>query len=658
VAGFFILLAVAQSYPLVLDLAGSVPGRGAGDNVTFVWNLWWFRTAVADPRLALFWTPHQFAPFGTSLVLNTNTTLEASAAAPLVPWLGLVAAHNVVLLAGLAANGFVLYALGWYSGASRAAAILAGVIFAGSSYIAIHLLGHFNLVQAWVIPVAALAWMAYIAWPTRRGAALVGLAFAAATYTDYYYLVFSGMFAVAWVVLLRPFRVRWVRGTLPRLSRALLILIGALVVVAIAIVATGGFRLQLAGLPISASHVRNPVAAIWLLTILWSLLHVRFVRTLPGRGGVTGEGEKGRFQQEKERKGVKTQDFSPSPLLLLKPPLLAWLASIALPIYAAIVMPLAAAAVRLILAGEYVAPASHWRSGPRGIDVATMVLGNPLHPFYGESVRRVYDRIGVDVMEEVAWIGLAPVVVLLIAAFKRPRLDALSRRWLWIGGLFLLWSAGPFLIVAGADVGLPMPQALARFVPILSNARMPGRAIVVVQLAAAVLTARLATQMKWRAGTIVAFVVLAVVDSTVVPFPVYELPRSGSIEAHIRMNPTAGSVLELPAGVRDGFGAIGHMDHRAFVFQWAHERPLVGGAISRLASRVTDGYLSHPALMSMILWPERQLPPDLVHQLRSAEVRYVVVNTDLIGEPISPELRDRGLRLLAIDGPRELYGVD
>jgi hypothetical protein len=62
--------------------------------------------------------------------------------------------------------------------------------------------------------------------------------------------------------------------------------------------------------------------------------------------------------------------------------------------------------------------------------------------------------------------------------------------------------------------------------------------------------------------------------------------------------------------------------------------------------------------MSMILWPERQLPPDLVHQLRSAEVRYVVVNTDLIGEPISPELRDRGLRLLAIDGPRELYGVD
>ena len=38
-------------------------------------------------------------------------------------------------------------------------AIFAGTTFASSTYVAIHLLGHFNLVHAWVIPLAALAWI-------------------------------------------------------------------------------------------------------------------------------------------------------------------------------------------------------------------------------------------------------------------------------------------------------------------------------------------------------------------------------------------------------------------------------------------------------------------------------------------------------------------
>ena len=111
-----------------------------------------------------------------------------------------VTAHNVVLLAGLAANGIAVYALA-YSFVHRVMpAVLAGVLFASSSYITLHLLGHFNLVHAWVLPVAALAWTGFLARPSFPRAAFVAIAYAAAMYSDYYYLVYAALFAIVWTI--------------------------------------------------------------------------------------------------------------------------------------------------------------------------------------------------------------------------------------------------------------------------------------------------------------------------------------------------------------------------------------------------------------------------------------------------------------------------
>ena len=62
-----------------------------------------------------------------------------------------------------------------------------------------------------------------------------------------------------------------------------------------------------------------------------------------------------------------------------------------------------------------------------------------------------------------------------------------ARRWKVVLVVFAIWALGPFLTVAGFDMGLPLPQALARFVPLVENARMPGRAMVGVYLALGVL---------------------------------------------------------------------------------------------------------------------------------------------------------------------------
>src|SRR4029453_2327240 len=52
----YVALAVLHSYPLIRHLDSSLPGLGLGDNVTFVWNSWWMRQALASPT-RIFFTP-------------------------------------------------------------------------------------------------------------------------------------------------------------------------------------------------------------------------------------------------------------------------------------------------------------------------------------------------------------------------------------------------------------------------------------------------------------------------------------------------------------------------------------------------------------------------------------------------------------------------
>ena len=129
-AAWFVLLALWSSYPLILNPGAQIPGPGPEDNISFLWNFWWFRHALSHPGQPLFETSHLFAPFGTSLVLHTHTALQALAGATLLGWMPLVAAHTTTLVAGLAANGLTAYALAYYHVKRILPAVLAGVVFA------------------------------------------------------------------------------------------------------------------------------------------------------------------------------------------------------------------------------------------------------------------------------------------------------------------------------------------------------------------------------------------------------------------------------------------------------------------------------------------------------------------------------------------------
>src|SRR5262249_41148687 len=154
---------------------------------------------------------------------------------------------------------------------------LAAVIFGLSPYVAVHMLGHFDLVAAWTIPLFALA-LDRALRGSNLAACAAGLTLAATAYVAYYHLVYQCFFAAVYLLAssaavpllggsaaVRVHR----RASAPsplvrRLGVALVVIAGLAACVAAAIAVTGGTTLTVGGSEaLSATKPQNALAAMW-----------------------------------------------------------------------------------------------------------------------------------------------------------------------------------------------------------------------------------------------------------------------------------------------------------------------------------------------------------------------------------------------------------
>ena len=320
--------------------------------------------------------------------------------------------------------------------------------------------------------------------------------------------------------------------------------------------------------------------------------------------------------------------------------------------------PLIVEAVRLARAGRYVSQIYNWRSAPRGIDLVTLVAGNPFHPVTGPVVARIYNVFGIDRIENAAWLGIVPLV-LLFGPRGRWQDAREARCWLAVLAAAMIWALGPFAIVAGQDIGLPLPETLMRFLPVVSNARVPGRAVVIAYLALGVLGAlRLpALTGRWRQPAWQWAIVAAVfVEFLGAPIPLTELvaPPVYQQLAEIRDDE---AVCEVPFGIGDGLTeGVGSQERRVLYYATIHGHPLVGGYIGRMPPGVAEAYERMPVVGNLLrLSSGRPAVPDAAGP---QPCRYLVVDR----EKASPELQayvQSALRLdlLAASDGRDLYRV-
>ena len=571
----FALLAVAQTWPLATHLSTHLPGTHIGDNAAFTWNIWWMREAIARPDASFFHTDALFAPAGARLTLHTHTALGAAAVA-LLP-VGVVSATNLLVIACVALNGVTAFALAARMTGSTHAAVLAGVLFLGAPPITARLMGHFNLLYAWTMVIAILMFIRACDTPTIPRSVAAGVAAGLVAWADYYLFVYTVVaLAVITVAHAAPVRVTRERRSSTWMAAAAAALCAAAALLGVGALVTGRTS-------------TNLFTIAWTLLIVWHLLAWRVILRRTPHGAV-------------------------GPRL--------WAQAIGLMV---VLAPIAFAAASLWMAGEYVSPPRLWRSAPPGFDLATLVTGPPWHRLTGAVTRAWYEARGIEVMEMGGWLGIsAPIMALL--ALREWRASPHVRVWVVVACFFFVWAAGAFLHVGGINTGLVLPQQALRYVPIVSNARMPIRALIVVSLAMAVLAALWVRTRRPAVGWVLCAV--AMVEQLACPVPLVEVPRRAADEALSRRE--SGAVLELPFGYRDGFGMRGRFDETALLGQTVHHKPIVGGSLSRVPRAIDDLYRRNQTIDSFRRFSAGQ---DAVYpsceqalaDLRAAGVRYLIV---------------------------------
>jgi hypothetical protein len=333
------------------------------------------------------------------------------------------------------------------------------------------------------------------------------------------------------------------------------------------------------------------------------------------------------------------------------------------------IAPLVVSTVALWRSGGYVSQMYLWRSAPAGVDVSTLVLGNPAGWLWRGLPAAAYRAFGIDPIERTAWLGPA-LVALCAIAVRRRRSTREARLWLVVAAVFGVWALGPRLQAFGHDLHVFLPAVLVRYVPIASNARMPGRAIVVVYLAAAMLAAIGVDALlaSGRRRLAVALATLLVLDF-LPRGPASYRPDYPDVYRTLAEQRGNGAVVELPIGLRDGFGETGRMDMRILYYQTLHGRPITGGFVARLDPRVIAAYQVHPVLGVLLrlssgkpLDSQQLLPQTLAGDiLRSQNFQFVVLNRrtsppDLVryvesGLPLQVLDRDEERTLYAISAP-------
>lgn len=632
----FALATAVWLAPLSGQFATAIPGSAAGDNITFVWNVWWVRYAVLH-HLPLLFSPMLLYPFGADLALHTHTLLPALAVSGVA---NPVAAQNLLIAGHLFLNFACTYFLAWREARTWIAALAAAVIYGWSPYIASHLLGHFNLIAAWVLPLAALLTLRVIDKPTRVRGATLGLGLGAMAYIDYYYFIYACLLALllglgSCMSLVRRSRPIW-KDAAAATTRSLSILGFAALAVAAAIMVSGGWVWQIGSRTISVRSVRNPIAVAWLCLLLAIVIHSIRTRTAAFDSAITSR--------------------------LHRPALVAFLLMLV------VLWPLlwhAAAAART---GTYVTQRYMWRSAPSGIDLTTLIAGNPHSALYGRLVQPIYEAWSVNLVEHVGWIGPAVIALTMIGLKGAVRG---STRWLLPLIVFGLWAVGPSFQAAGHTTFLWMPAVLVRWIPIAANVRIPARAIVVVYLACAMLSAHGLRVLASNRRTALAYglLALALLDFAPAAAPIFVLPRP-AIAAAMAADSTPGAVLHVPFGLRDGFGETGRLDPDVMWLQTIHRRPIAGGFLARLSPRIAERYRAMSVIGSLLrLSSGERLTPSEVDRDRAVAnglthegFRYVLVNRHLADAdlqryverviPAAAAVRDGEYILLSLDPAR------
>jgi hypothetical protein len=168
----YLVSAVLFTLPLAGNFFSHVPGDN-GDSIPHLWPFWYFAESLSGGLAGdgnMFHPLLQLYPDGISLVFANSSPIGAFLMSPVTWMAGPAAALNLWLTLHLWLGGWFFYRLCRNLGAGAWSAWLGGFAYACSPFVAVHIPGHFTLVQVG-FTAAALFFLSEMA---QRAASVAG----------------------------------------------------------------------------------------------------------------------------------------------------------------------------------------------------------------------------------------------------------------------------------------------------------------------------------------------------------------------------------------------------------------------------------------------------------------------------------------------------
>jgi len=192
--------AVVLTLPVSLRLSSAIAGQG--DAFQSLWHMWWTKKALTEPGVSFFYTDYLFYPHGQVPMIGFPILMDL-VSVPFQFCFKLLTVYNLFFLLAFILSGFTMYLLALEWTRSRAAAFIAGFIYAFSPFHTSHGLGHMHLMHLEFVPLFFLFfWRALSGSPKNAlWAALVLVGIALGDWYHFFYSILLACFITvfAWL---------------------------------------------------------------------------------------------------------------------------------------------------------------------------------------------------------------------------------------------------------------------------------------------------------------------------------------------------------------------------------------------------------------------------------------------------------------------------
>lgn len=576
----FVLFTLVMTYPLVFQMSHSVPAD-LGDPLYNIWMLDW-EIKQAGHGFNAFFNANNFYPHKGTLLYADYVPALAMMAAPAYFLSGsMIFALNMLYLFSFILCAWGAYRLILYLFKNRSAAFISGLIFAFFTYRFAHL-SHIELLTFGWMPLFFLSLFKWIDHPAPRHIAGMGIYFVLQTWSCAYYGAYFAPFAAAGMAYL---------GLKTKAYRR-----------------PGFFRniLLLAGITV-------PFLVAFYLPFV--LVHQKMLFT-------RGMDEVLRYSAELQYFLSVTRQTNFWGWILRSQESAEWI------LYPGIV------AVILALAGA-VLYARTYRKELRAEDRTSFALWDGLFfaaVFLGLQIRRPGGKFGEPNWPVYGLLLAILLAVRLIGAWRKRKAESVPPPTSSLAvRLFLFLGAAAFLLSFGPEIRLNFKPLLVgpyllfyKFVPGFQGVRAPGRIVVMMMLAFAVLAgwafARMTARIRKRAvqTVLTGFVgLLILADYAAFPIVMTKVPVIPPIYMAICDLPETAALIELPMpgqnwSYEDWRGAL------RMYYSTVHGKRIVNGY---------SGY--YPPGHKVIRDAMEGFPdPRAMRLLRDLSITHILIHTD------------------------------